>query len=103
MSISIFSVTLFVELGHLAHFNSLLFSIMDQYDIHLEYCILDMPPVKLVQCTRSECKTNETSGNVVLRHSGGDRPFWYIIIRIRNMIAVFLLFFVIDYGYKNIL
>ena len=79
--------------------NSLLLSIMDQYDIHLEYFILDMPPVKLVQCIRSGCKTNETSGNVVLRHSGGDRPFWYIIIRIRNMIAVFLLFFVIDYGY----
>ena len=80
MEALLFLVTLFVELGHLAHFNSLLFSIMDQYDIHLEYFILDMPPVKLVQCTRDGCKTNETSGNVVLRHSGGDRPFWYQII-----------------------
>ena len=49
-----------------------------------------MPPVKLVQCTSDGCKTNETSGNVVLRHPGGDRPFWYLIIRIRNMIRLLI-------------
>ena len=46
--------------------------------------ISDFPPVNLVQCTRFGCKRNNakvsgiTSGNVVLEHLGGFRPFWWL-------------------------